>query len=234
VTGFLRGGRDLNLSKPKRQNLWHHADLRANAVSFRGVRGQGRTQAWATTYPRVDPDSLPSWQMGANGFAIRAQCDEHGRESPEKTFAGPASTRRLRTPPPAYHLTARREEARPGALRNIGRLETVLHYTAAMDPVALAAVTSAVTVLGTKVAEGAASEAGKSLWGRVKELLGWKGEPPSAEIATRAAEHLQNHPEDAPTIIQLLQQDKGSVGMLVGHIDAEKVVVARKIDTINM
>jgi hypothetical protein len=57
----------LNLSKPKRQNLWHHANLRENSVKFRGVRGQGGVEALAATSPLVDPDSLPSWQMGANG-----------------------------------------------------------------------------------------------------------------------------------------------------------------------
>jgi hypothetical protein len=64
--GVLRGGRDLNLSKPKRQNLWHHADLRENAVRFRGVLGKGRVEARAATCTLVDPDSLLSWQMGAN------------------------------------------------------------------------------------------------------------------------------------------------------------------------
>jgi hypothetical protein len=103
-----------------------------------------------------------------------------------------------------------------------------------MDPITIAAVTSAVTVLGTKVAEGAASEAGKTLWGSIKGLFGWTSEPPLAEIAMRAAECLRDHPEHAAQVIQLLQQDKGAVGMLVGKIDADKVVVAQKIDTVNM
>jgi len=103
-----------------------------------------------------------------------------------------------------------------------------------MDPIILAMLTSAVTVLGTKVAEGAASEAGKTLWGGVKDLFGWKNEPPSAEIPQRAAKHLQDHPEHASQVVQLLQQDKEAVGMLVGQINAEKVIVAHKIDTVNM
>ena len=59
----------MNLSKPKRQNLLHHADLRSNAVKFRGVRGEGRVEALAVTCMLVEPDSLPSWQMGANRLA---------------------------------------------------------------------------------------------------------------------------------------------------------------------
>jgi hypothetical protein len=52
--GVLRGGRDLNLSKPKRQNLWHHAGLRENAVRFRGARAEGRVEALAATCMLVD------------------------------------------------------------------------------------------------------------------------------------------------------------------------------------
>jgi ABC-type uncharacterized transport system substrate-binding protein len=103
-----------------------------------------------------------------------------------------------------------------------------------LDPITLATVTSAITVLGTKVVEGVASEVGKSLWAGVKNVFGWNNEPKAAEIAQCTAQHLQDHPDHASQVIQLLQQDKGTVGMLVGQIDAEKVVVAHKIDTVNM
>jgi type II secretory pathway predicted ATPase ExeA len=103
-----------------------------------------------------------------------------------------------------------------------------------MEPVTLAAVTSAITVLGTKVAEGVATEAGKTMWERVLKLFGWSAAPPVAGLAHATAEHLQSHPEHAVQAIQVLKQDAGSVGMLVGRIDAEKVVVAQSIHTINM
>ena len=63
----------MNLSKPKRQNLLHHADLRSNAVKFRGVRGEGRVEALAVTCMLVEPDSLPSWQMGANRLGCKGR-----------------------------------------------------------------------------------------------------------------------------------------------------------------
>ena len=103
-----------------------------------------------------------------------------------------------------------------------------------MDPIALAQITAAVTVLGTKVAEGVASAAGKSLWSGVVQLFKWKDVPPTSDLAKRTAEHLSQRPEDAPLVLQLLQQDNSTVGMLVGKIDAKNVVVSQKIDTLNM
>jgi hypothetical protein len=103
-----------------------------------------------------------------------------------------------------------------------------------MEPVALASVTSAITVLGTKVAEGVAGEAAKTIWERTLKLFGWSAAPPVAELAQATAEHLQSHPEHAAQVINMLKQDAGSVGMLVGRIDAEKVVVAQNISNLNM
>ncbi|WIG93536.1 hypothetical protein [Myxococcus sp. SDU36] len=103
-----------------------------------------------------------------------------------------------------------------------------------MDPVTLATVTSAITVLGTKVAEGLASGAGKSIWESVLKIFKWDAAPPVDGLAQATAEHLQAHPNHVAQTIQVLRQDTGSVGMLVGRIDAEKVVVAQSIHTINM
>ncbi|HEY6248983.1 MAG TPA: hypothetical protein VI685_03425 [Candidatus Angelobacter sp.] len=103
-----------------------------------------------------------------------------------------------------------------------------------IDSVTLATITSAVTVLGVKVAEGAAGEAGKLLWSSVKKLLGWKSEPNAGEIAQRVAEQIQEHPEYAAELMHLLEKDSGPVGMLVGQINAEKVVVSKTINVVNM
>ncbi|MCY1074054.1 hypothetical protein [Archangium lansingense] len=103
-----------------------------------------------------------------------------------------------------------------------------------MEPVTLAAVTSAITVLGTKVAEGVATQAGKTMWDRVLKVFGWSAAPPVDGLAQTTAEHLQSHPEHAAQVIHVLKQDAGSVGMLVGRIDAEKVIVAQNIHNINM
>jgi hypothetical protein len=103
-----------------------------------------------------------------------------------------------------------------------------------MDAITLAQITAAVTVLGTKVAEGVASAAGKSVWANIVGLFGWKDDPPSADLAKRTAEHLHQTPQDAPLILQLLEHDDGTARMLVGKIDAKNVAVAQKIDTLNM
>lgn len=103
-----------------------------------------------------------------------------------------------------------------------------------IDPTALSVITSSIVVLGTKVTEGAISAAGKSLWENILKTFGWKTAPPITELAQKTAEHLQTHPEHATQAVQLLKQDTGSVGMLVGRIDAEKVVVAQNIGTLNM
>jgi hypothetical protein len=104
----------------------------------------------------------------------------------------------------------------------------------ANDAVNLATITSAITLLGTKVAEEAVSDVSKTVWARVKGLFGWTAEPPHAELALRTAQHLQEHPEQMPQVLQLLREDPGAAGMLVGHITAEKVIVAQRIDTVNM
>ncbi|WP_148282418.1 hypothetical protein [Corallococcus coralloides] len=103
-----------------------------------------------------------------------------------------------------------------------------------MDPVTLATVTSAITVLGTKVAEGVVGEASKTLWERVLKTFGWSSTPPTEQLAQTTATHLQAHPEQAAQALSILKQDTGSVGMLVGRIDAEKVIIAQNIQNINM
>ena len=46
-----------------------------------------------------------------------------------------------------------------------------------MEPLTLATLTAAVTVLATEVGKGAAAEAGKSAWGKIKSLFKWSAEP---------------------------------------------------------
>jgi hypothetical protein len=103
----------------------------------------------------------------------------------------------------------------------------------AMDPIALATITSALTVVATEVAKGAAGEAGKSLWNEVKSMFGWVQEPNKSDLAPDIAAKLVVDPELAKKVVQLLQahpQDAGTAAALVGRIQAEKVVVAQRID----
>lgn len=45
-----------------------------------------------------------------------------------------------------------------------------------MEPLTLATLTGAVTVLASEVGKGIASEAGKSAWGRIKSLFNWSAD----------------------------------------------------------
>lgn len=96
-----------------------------------------------------------------------------------------------------------------------------------MDPITLATLTAAATVLGTECLKGFAGEAGKSVWGKVKKLLGWASDPQPAEIAKGVAERLQADPalgKELLSLLHALPQDHASAA-LVGHIDANKVQV---------
>jgi len=104
-----------------------------------------------------------------------------------------------------------------------------------MEPVILATLTSAVTVLASEVGKGIASEACKSAWGKIKSLFNWSAEPKEAELSAEIAKALQANEALAQQIVKLLQsQSTGTASKLVETINAEKVVVADKIDTVNM
>ena len=102
-----------------------------------------------------------------------------------------------------------------------------------MDPITLATVTSAVSVLASECAKGAASDAGKDLWARIKSLLSWSKDPELADLAPLLAKQLSANEKLALNIVELL---KGSpeaetvAGKLVGRIDAQKVIVAGRIE----
>ena len=100
-----------------------------------------------------------------------------------------------------------------------------------VDPITVATITSAVSVLGNECLKGIAGEAGKTLWGRIKSKLGWNSEPDPAAIPAETAKKLSASPELAKEILELLHTAKGVgvVGQMVGSITAEKVVVAETI-----
>lgn len=101
-----------------------------------------------------------------------------------------------------------------------------------MDPVTLATITSAVTVLANECAKEIAGEAGKAIWDKVKSSLGWNKEPPMQDIPERIAHELQSNPQLASQIVDLLKSaaNASSAKALVSNLKAEKVVVAGTID----
>jgi len=101
-----------------------------------------------------------------------------------------------------------------------------------MDPITLATITSAVTVLASECAKGIAGEAGKDIWIKIKALFKWKDEPPPPRLSENIAKELQNQPAVALDVVELLKRNANliSAAALVSNITAEKVVVAQKID----
>ena len=102
-----------------------------------------------------------------------------------------------------------------------------------IDPIVLATVTSSLAVLGSEVAKGVASGAGKDLWAKAKSLLGWESEPPPKDFAISVATQLQNDEALGAKLITLLQEaDSANVpaAALVGRIDAKKVVVIGRME----
>ena len=100
-----------------------------------------------------------------------------------------------------------------------------------MDPIVLATVTSALTLLGTEFAKDVASEAGKSTWAKIRGLLGWKSDPPAEDLAATLAGRLQEDPKLTSQLVRLLQESKdaGTAASLVGQINADKVIVIGEV-----
>ena len=100
-----------------------------------------------------------------------------------------------------------------------------------MDSVTLATITASLTLLGTEVAKGAASKAGKDLWQRIKSLIGFATDPPQDALAKSLAEKLTQLPDERlKEILEQLKKSETASGSLVGHLNAENVVVAERID----
>jgi len=99
-----------------------------------------------------------------------------------------------------------------------------------MDPITLATITAAVTVLATEAAKGAASEAGKDLWGKLKTLFGWQTDPKPEELPQTLARRINDDAQLAKQVLDLLQQHPTTTASaMVGHIQAAKVIVANEI-----
>jgi hypothetical protein len=101
-----------------------------------------------------------------------------------------------------------------------------------VDPIILASITSAVSVLGNEFLKGISGAAGKSAWANIQSLLGWQSAPKAEEIPAKVATALTASPELAERILELLKnQDVGTPSAMVGKIEATngKVVVSQTI-----
>lgn len=99
-----------------------------------------------------------------------------------------------------------------------------------MEPTMIAAVSASLAALATEVSKGVAGEAGKDAWNKIKHLLGKKPQEAIEQAQCVVAERLESDPERLHELLSLLKSSQSAnVAQLVGHIEAEKVIVAGSI-----
>lgn len=97
-----------------------------------------------------------------------------------------------------------------------------------MDPITLATITSAVTVVATEAGKGVMAGVGQDVWARIKGVLGLQKDPPPAELAPTIATRLEHDDEAAREVLRLLREHADAspkAAAIVGQINAEKVVI---------
>ena len=103
-----------------------------------------------------------------------------------------------------------------------------------LDPVALASITSAISIVGNDYLKGVATEAGKASWEGIKALLGWASDPALAEIPEKVSNAVATSPEITEKLLHLLKRDSsGAASRLISRLEVSggKVVVANTIVT---
>lgn len=101
-----------------------------------------------------------------------------------------------------------------------------------MDPVSLATVTAALTVLATECTKGVAGNAGNEVWQCAKSLMGWTSDPSPADLAISIASKLNSDDRLAVQIVDLLKSTtdhEDSAATLVNNVksDGNTVVAVR-------
>lgn len=101
-----------------------------------------------------------------------------------------------------------------------------------MDPILVATVTAAVTVLAREVGKAAIGASVHQLWQRIAHAFSWKEQPKESDLAPEVAKRLLADAALTARIAAILKEsgpDAKVVGALVARIDAQKVVVADSI-----
>ncbi|MFZ4575677.1 MAG: hypothetical protein ACOYN0_14880 [Phycisphaerales bacterium] len=104
-----------------------------------------------------------------------------------------------------------------------------------MDPITLASITSAVVALALDAAKDAAPGIVKDTWEQAKKWMGWEHAPANEQLSAAVEARLKDDDVLVQKLEELLKErGRGPAGSLVGTIKAEKVVVAKRIDTLHM
>ena len=103
-----------------------------------------------------------------------------------------------------------------------------------MDPVSLATVTAALTVLATECGNGVAGDAGEEVWAIAKSLMGWESDPNPADLAASIATKLSSDDKLAVQIVDLMKSTTDSAdnaAALVSRVESDRnTVIAPRID----
>ena len=100
-----------------------------------------------------------------------------------------------------------------------------------MEPVTLATLTSGATVLALEVAKGAASEAGKNAWERIKSLFNWSAEPAEKDLSTDIARALEANESLARQVVEIFAANPGAgtIGLDGKMLDKPHLTQAEQI-----
>ncbi|WP_157182299.1 hypothetical protein [Methylobacterium sp. WSM2598] len=97
-----------------------------------------------------------------------------------------------------------------------------------MDPISLSTITSAVAVLATECLKEGGTEIGKDVWRKIKATIGWDNDPNPSDLAPQLASKMQNDPELASRIVDLLKKQDNRTSAsyrLIEKVDAKNVIV---------
>jgi len=100
-----------------------------------------------------------------------------------------------------------------------------------MEPITLAAVTTAVVTLALDAAKEVATDAARHTWAKVKGWLGWTKEPATEDLATAVATALAANTTAAEQIVaELKTANIGAASQMVSKVS---VTVTNKTGPIN-
>jgi hypothetical protein len=87
-----------------------------------------------------------------------------------------------------------------------------------MDPITIATVTAAATVIGVSVLRGTAPDADKAAWDELQEVFGWDKQPTTDDLSATIAYQLINEEDVAGQVVYIIKTnaDKNTARLLGG------------------
>lgn len=101
-----------------------------------------------------------------------------------------------------------------------------------MDSIALAMLTSSLTLIAKEAAKAVSSQAAKDLWSEAKKMLGFQKEPSEVDLARQIAETLNGDENLAAKVAKLVQDQGANVDDLKSAVSIITGVNAKKFVSI--